>query len=161
MKKILAIDPGTKCGWAKTIFESGTWDLAIARHESAGMRFVRLEKFLEQCLPLNYVFYEEVGFANTTYAAQVYGGIVATIQKFCINNRIQYEGIPVGTIKKFTTGKGNAKKEMMIKAAEKIAGSLVEIIDDNHADAICLLNYVLLNYTIFNKEPELERTRRR
>ena len=50
------------------------------------------------------------------------------------------EGVPVGTIKKFASGKGNASKQQMIEAVEDRFGCIVA--DDNEADAIALLEYV-------------------
>ena len=47
-----------------------------------------------------------------------------------------YQGVPVGTIKRFATGKGNADKAAMI-AAMRARGYLPA--DDNEADAIALL----------------------
>ena len=73
-------------------------------------------------------------------AAHVYGGLMATLTAWCEHHSIAYEGIPVGTIKKFATGRGNAGKPEMIDAAVT-AGFRPK--DDNEADAIHLLRYVL------------------
>ena len=51
-----------------------------------------------------------------------------------------YQGVPVGTIKLFATGKGNANKEMMIDSAQKCG---YDVVDDNQADAIHLLRYAI------------------
>ena len=51
--------------------------------------------------------------------------------------------MPVGTIKKHITGKGNAPKEDVI-AAVKNKGFLP--IDDNEADSLALLDFVLTNH---------------
>ncbi len=51
-----------------------------------------------------------------TDAAHVYGGLLATLTAWCEHHQIPYEGIPVSTINKATTGKGNASKVEMIKA---------------------------------------------
>jgi Holliday junction resolvasome RuvABC endonuclease subunit len=63
------------------------------------------------------------------------------LQSWCINNNAEYCGVPVGTIKLHATGKGNAGKDLMIAAAEKIIKQAAQ--DDNHADAVCLANYVI------------------
>jgi len=44
--------------------------------------------------------------------------------------------VPVGTIKRFATGKGNANKAAMMEAARKRGFSPT---DDNEADAIAIL----------------------
>jgi Holliday junction resolvasome RuvABC endonuclease subunit len=51
---------------------------------------------------------------------------------------IPYEGIPVGTIKKAWTGKGNASKGVML-AECALRGYRVK--DDNECDAIALAHF--------------------
>ena len=50
------------------------------------------------------------------------------------------KGVPVGTIKKHATGKGNAGKSEMIVAA-KVRGH--NPVDDNEADALALLHWAI------------------
>ena len=142
---ILAIDPGTKCGYAVStndkITASGTWNLKGGRYEGGGMRFVRLRKYIDEvhkAVTLERVVFEEVRRHMGTDAAHIYGGIVAVITAFCEEETIPYEGIPVGTIKKFATGKGNSNKEVMMEAARKKWPDL-PLVDDNHADALWIL----------------------
>ena len=54
--------------------------------------------------------------------------------------REAYQGVPVGTIKRHATGKGNAPKEAMIAAARAHGFSPA---DDNEADAIALLLWAI------------------
>ena len=138
--KILAIDPGTHCGWAITPLESGVWDLSPHRHEGGGMRFFRLRNYLAKvCGGVDLVVYEEVRRHLGTDAAHIYGGIVAIIQEHCETHapKIPYQGIPVGTIKRFATGKGNSNKEAMVAAARELWPQL-NIKDDDQADALFL-----------------------
>ena len=144
--KILAIDPGTKCGYALSPFESGVWNLSVGRHEGGGMRFVKLRNYLTKTVGgasqfgqslVDMVAYEEVRGHKGTDAAQVYGGIVAIISEYCEWVKIPYQGVPVGTIKKFATGKGNSNKEAMLAAARE-KWPEVDIVDDNQADALFL-----------------------
>jgi Holliday junction resolvasome RuvABC endonuclease subunit len=53
---------------------------------------------------------------------------------------VPYQGVPVGTIKKHATGKGNANKAAMI-AATKAKG--FNPADDNEADAIAILLWAI------------------
>jgi Holliday junction resolvasome RuvABC endonuclease subunit len=100
------------------------------------MRYLRLDAYLRQALEgVGAVYIEEVRRHAGTSAAHVYGGILATVQKRCEAQCIPYASIPVGTIKKAATGKGNANKTAMIAAARE-KWSSVEIEDDNHADAL-------------------------
>ena len=51
-----------------------------------------------------------------------------------------YQGVPVGTIKRFITGKGNADKQAVIAAVKERGFSPA---DDNEADAIAILLWAL------------------
>jgi len=146
MKNILAIDLGTKCGWAITPQRSGTWDLTPSTFDSKGMRFVKFQKHLEIALQgIDFVVYEEVRMHNGVHAAHVYGGLMAILQAECEKKGIHYAGVGVGTLKKFATGKGNAKKDKMILAANRMFPA-INIKDDNHADALCILKYAYDKY---------------
>ena len=136
--RILAIDPGTHCGYALSPAESGVWNLSARRHEGGGMRFVRLRNYLiKVCEGVDLVVYEEVRAHRGTDAAQIYGGIIAIIQEHCELREIAYQGVPGGTIKKFATGKGNSNKEVMLAAA-RARWPAYEVVDDNQADALFL-----------------------
>ena len=144
MSRILAIDPGTKCGWCVRVetpsgalsYDSGVWDLGARRHEGGGMRFLRLRRLLGEALATkpDLVVYEEVRRHLGTDAAHVYGGIVAVISSECESREIPYTAIPVATVKKLATGKGNADKEKMVAAAQARWPGW-EFEDDNEADA--------------------------
>ena len=137
---IIGIDPGTSCGWAMTddrgtFMGSGTWSLKGGRFEGAGMRFLRLRRYLREIIGkhVGLLAYEEVRGHKGTDAAHIYGGCVAVITEECEAMGIPYVAIPVGTIKKFATGKGNANKAAMLAAARD-AWPLFDG-DDNEADA--------------------------
>jgi Holliday junction resolvasome RuvABC endonuclease subunit len=149
--KVLAIDPGTSCGyaWAEanhesalraTAARSGFWDLKPHRHEGGGMRYLRLRGYLHKIAP-NVVVYEEVRRHLGTDAAHIYGGIIGEIGSFCELHNIPYTAIPVGTVKKHATGKGNASKEAMLEAAIKQFGSPLGSHDQ--ADALWILDAYL------------------
>lgn len=59
---------------------------------------------------------------------------------WCEQHNIPYQGVPVGTIKKNATGKGNAGKQEMIAAAIKRGHAPG---DDNEADALALLHWAI------------------
>lgn len=121
--RVLGIDPGTACGWA--VLDSGvrvvggTWDLSVRRGESEGIRFLRLETQMLEVLRTGValVAYEDVRRHLGTYAAHVYGGIVAIIKTTCERQSVPYCGILVQDAKKRATGKGNANKAAMVEAA--------------------------------------------
>ncbi len=53
-------------------------------------------------------------------------------------NHIPYQGVPVKTIKRFITARGNASKADVI---EEVQGRGFFPIDDNEADALALMFY--------------------
>lgn len=110
------------------------------------MRYLRFRNWLSEMkdlLGIERVVFEEVRNHKGTDAAHVYGGLLAHLTAWCEEQQppIPYEGIPVGTIKKHIWGKGNASKEQ-VKAA--VAAKLcITTKDDNVADALALLDFVL------------------
>jgi len=146
---ILSLDLGTQTGWALLDKDgqitSGTQSFKPQRFEGGGMRYLRFKNWLRELKQsvgeINSVYFEEVRRHSAVDAAHVYGGLMATLTIWCEHHSIPYIGIPVSTIKKHATGKGNANKEAMIMSAKK-AGYFPE--DDNEADAICLLLYAQL-----------------
>jgi Holliday junction resolvasome RuvABC endonuclease subunit len=114
------------------------------RYEGGGMRYLRFKNWLteikNQLGQVDAVYFEEVRRHAGTDAAHVYGGFLAVLTAWCEHHRIAYQGVPVGTIKKHATGKGNAGKDEMIAAA-KAKGHPVE--NDNEADAIAILHWAL------------------
>ncbi|MGF7158119.1 crossover junction endodeoxyribonuclease RuvC [Bartonella heixiaziensis] len=144
---ILCFDLGTKTGWAFRNAEgdifSGTVNFQSRRFEGGGMRYLRFKQWLSEIKQtagqIDAVYFEEVRRHVGTDAAHVYGGLLATLTAWCEQHQIPYEGIPVSTIKKATTGKGNASKEEMIKA---ICSKGHAPCDDNEADALAILYLV-------------------
>lgn len=141
----LCLDLGTTTGWAVRkdgIVQSGVATFKSGRYEGGGMRFLKFSRWLESMVVVSgatSVFFEEVRRHSAVDAAHVYGGLLATMSAFCEERQLPYLGIPVGTIKKSATDKGNANKEAMI-AAVKAQG--FNPADDNEADAIALLQYL-------------------
>lgn len=144
---ILAIDPGTACGWAvlndDDSIQSGTWKLGPRAGEVDGVRPWRLLQRLAQVNAdgtLERVIFEDVKRHTGTTAAHVYGELTGIIKAFCVSHDIPYEKAPVGQIKKHATGKGNASKALMVAAA---LGRYPDqnVRDDNQADALWLLDF--------------------
>ena len=145
---ILALDLGTQTGWAlmgrDASITSGAESFKPQRFEGGGMRYLRFKRWLtevKQCADgIDLVVLEEVRRHAGVDAAHAYGGFLATLTAWCEHHQIPYQGVPVGTIKKHATGKGNAGKAEMIAAA-KVRG--FNPIDDNEADALALLDWAL------------------
>jgi len=147
-RTLLTIDLGTTTGWALKspdgLITSGTVSFRPSRYDGGGMRYLRFQNWLGEMDrlsgPIATIFYEEVRRHAGTDAAHVFGGLLATLTSWAELHGIPYGGVPVGTIKKFATGKGNASKSMMIDAA-RAKGFYPK--DDNEADAIAILFWAI------------------
>ena len=145
---ILALDLGTTTGWALTgrdgLISGGSESFKPQRFEGGGFRYLRFKCWLteiKQCAEgIDLVCYEEVRRHAGVDAAHAYGGFMATLTAWCEHHQITYQGVPVVTIKKHATGKGNAGKAEMVAAA-KARG--FDPADDNHADALALLDWAI------------------
>jgi len=159
---ILALDLGTTTGWALRSANGpvahGFVSFKSQRFEGGGMRYLRFGRWLADMLALSgqqsgsqtgsqtnltgigAVYFEEVRRHLGVDAAHVYGGLLATLTAWCEHHQIPYQGVPVGTIKRHATGKGNAGKAEVV-AAMKALGHPVT--DDNEADALALLHWAL------------------
>lgn len=91
--------------------------------------------------------YEEVMNWKGAAAAHVFGGLRGQLLSLACSYNIDVKPVHVGTIKKFATGSGRASKEEMINAARELYPHLT-IKDDNEADAVHLLAYVLKEMSI-------------
>jgi Holliday junction resolvasome RuvABC endonuclease subunit len=145
---ILALDLGTTTGWAMRptagALAHGWMSLKGGRYEGGGMRFLRFSRWLSEIHgvagEINAVYFEEVRRHASTDAAHVYGGLMATLTAWCESRNIPYQGVPVGTIKKHATGKGNASKEQILAAMQALGHPVT---DDNEADALALLHWAI------------------
>jgi Holliday junction resolvasome RuvABC endonuclease subunit len=145
---ILALDLGSRTGWAIRTADgaitSGVSEFRPGRFQGGGMAFLRFRSWLDELQRtsglIEAVFFEEVRRHLGTTAAHVYGGFLAHLTAWCELRRIAYEGVPVGTIKRHVTGKGNADKDAVVAAVTAMG---FEPIDDNEADALAILSWAL------------------
>src|SRR4029077_3203480 len=96
------------------------------------------------------IVYEQPFEMRSGAAAEISLGFATRVQEFCARHGIEHQPVNGATLKKWTTGKGNAKKPAMIAAVLQRFGvparpgsgrSADEQLDDNEADAIALLEY--------------------
>ena len=147
-RTILALDLGTTTGWAiqdhDGLITSGTASFRPSRYDGGGMRYLRFTNWLTEIDrlsgPIEAIYFEEVRRHVGTDAAHVYGGLMASLTSWAELRGVPYQGVPVGTIKRHATGKGNAPKAAMIAAARARGYSPA---DDNEADAIAILHWAL------------------
>lgn len=145
---ILALDLGTTTGWALRssdgLITSGTASFRNGRFDGGGMRYLRFTNWLGELErlsgPIAAIWFEEVRRHAGTDAAHVFGGLMASLTSWAELRGIPYQGVPVGTIKKHATGKGNAPKQAMIDAARARGFSPA---DDNEADALAILHWAV------------------
>jgi hypothetical protein len=145
---ILALDLGSTTGWAlrndRCRILHGTAAFRPTRFEGGGMRYLRFERWLDETRKIaggiDAVYFEEVRRHVATDAAHIYGGFLAALTAWGEQQGIAYQGVPVGTIKRFATGKGNSDKQTMIAS---IRGRGFEPADDNEADAIAILLWAI------------------
>lgn len=150
---ILAVDPGTKTGWACIVngqIESGVEDFSLKLGESKGMRFFKFTSWLQKILAelkrcrisideKELIVYED-SYQKGKAARQLIIGMVTRIQEICDLEGMEYTFVNSTTLKKCATGKGNISKEMMVQEAER-RHPKIEIIDHNQADALLMLDW--------------------
>ncbi|CAJ0899288.1 crossover junction endodeoxyribonuclease RuvC [Ralstonia flatus] len=150
---ILALDLGAITGWALRgsdgLITSGSETFRPQRFEGGGMRFLRFKRWLTELKGvtggIDALHFEEVRRHVSTDAAHAYGGFLATLTAWCEHHQIPYQGVPVGTIKKHATGKGNAGKDEVI-ASVTARGHAPG--DDNEADALALLHWAIAQHDL-------------
>lgn len=151
----LAFDLGTRAGWACAhrdgAIRSGCFDFRNGPRDGEGRRFLKFRIALinfrkgpeDPSTPVR-VFYEDVMFggggAQTQLAAQVFGGWKAILQSWCETHGYPYQGVHVGTWKKYIVGNGKAQKAD-VKVAVKALGHDPK--SEDEADALGILYYGL------------------
>jgi hypothetical protein len=149
--QLLILDLGTTLGWAMHDeigkITSGTVSFKSGRYEGGGIPYLRFKRWLTEikqtCGGIDAVYFEEVRRHLGTDAARKYGGFLEHLTAWAEHHQIPYQGIPVGTIKRHITGKGNASKAEVIEA---VRAKGFKPVDDNEADALALLDFVLEKY---------------
>lgn len=138
---ILALDLGTRTGWAHSCGQSGTQDFTPRRGDSPGMKWLAFRAWLNRIadmVPIDVIAYEQTHHRG---GAATHSGhaMIAIVEAFAAERQVEITSRHTATIKKYATGKGNAKKPHMLDAAK---ARWTGIVDDNHADALWLLALV-------------------
>jgi len=160
MKNILALDLGTKTGYAFNAggtFQCGTWILATPReitqfskerlNRRRDPRVLQLRERLKVFSP-DIVVFEDVQFASSTYQVQLWSALRAAV--WLTFPDILVDCVPVGTLKRFATGHGSATKEMMAASLRRKHPSIwtaSNVLDDNAVDAAWLHLWAKQNFT--------------
>ena len=146
---ILALDLATRTGWAlyeNSRIESGVQVFDVKRGESPGMRYVRFNRWMNTMLdkPLDLVVFEQSHHRGGA-ATEVAAGFATRVLEWCAEKNIEHCSYHTATIKKHACGKGNADKDAMVAAAA-VKWPSIELIDDNHADALWILDLAISEY---------------
>lgn len=176
MHRALAIDLGSHCGYAWANYDAarfphplevfaGQFDLQMHDWDTSAMRLVRMRQFLNVVLP-DVIFFEEIKntpvaagkmsvtslLARVWSAADLLGAFKAALAIWAEENQIPLHPYPIGTIKRFATGAGNASKEAMIVACNERYGTTYDPATyntshiDNEVDAVFILELGMTEY---------------
>jgi Holliday junction resolvasome RuvABC endonuclease subunit len=148
--KILALDPGTNCGWAYRDedghIESGVQRFDMARSESPGMRFMRFNEWLRELTRLRFhagdlIIFEQPPYLRSGYAVDLLIGMTTRMIERAARCGCEHKGVNANTLKKAVAGRGNADKPDMARAVAMHFPQLnrTREYDDNEVDALALL----------------------
>lgn len=143
---ILAVDIGTKCGYAYNVgelFFSGTWDLATPKEirewgksrltRRDDPRVARLCEKVTRLPEFDVLSFEDVQFSSYTLATQLWSALRSAL--WLCAKRKHTDCVPVKTLKVYATGAGNATKPMMATAL-KLAGYWKPGMGEDTVDAV-------------------------
>ena len=115
--------------------------------KEADKRIIELEKdfkFIPTIAGLHSICIEGPSFASTGAFVLQMGALHYYLRIFLLKKGVNFKIVTPGTLKKFVTGKGTAKKELMLKNVFKKWGA--DFDDNNLADAYSLSRYALEDY---------------
>jgi len=141
---ILALDLGTKCGYAvitgRKLVASGQWKLSIRKGGERGDRWVTFREDLThhvRAYKPRVIAYERVRRHVGTTAAHVYGGFLAMLELDALTMpNVEWMPIEVTQWKKMTVGKGNATKADVRAYVDKLYRITAR--SEDEADAIAI-----------------------
>lgn len=142
------------------------WSLALGQHDTNSLRYVRLKYYLQLTAP-DIIFYEEVKYtgpsgmpgnraaiiARAVSGAQLVHSLCAVMLVWAEQNNIPVQAVPISTLKKYATDRGNANKVDMIKMCNKRFGTDFEPEGyeqtgvDNIADSMFLCEMAVQQYS--------------
>lgn len=157
--KILSLDIGTSLGWAmasvgriETLVVAGTLILGTDKNlkhskklrmdRRLDIRALALALWLEANGSVDWCVFEDVRFASSQAQAHLWGSLRGVIWSWAGRHDVQIDCLDTGKLKLFTTGHGNATKDMMAASAHtRWPQYMRPDMDDNAVDAICLLQW--------------------
>lgn len=146
--EILALDPGTVTGAA---WEGGSIriDLApvkasVKKNREAEPEYSRCGKIVQALGKLTETWRPEIvvvegaaAFQRGKAAVRVSHELRGAVKAWCWTNKVRYEEVQPGDLKRFITGRTDSDKATMVAEAKRLYGYIGD--DDNVADAMHLL----------------------
>jgi crossover junction endodeoxyribonuclease RuvC len=105
------------------------------------LHIVREVNYVANLPRLEKVYIEGLSFGSKGQSMMQLAALHFLIRCFMFKRGMNYAVVPPTTVKKFVTGKGNSKKELMLLKTFKRWG--VEFEDNNLCDAYCIAQYAL------------------
>lgn len=153
MKRILAIDPATSCGWAwsdGTTRHSGTWDLAALGSSGKHAHLAALRERLLRLhakLGIDHIGYEKVIHGRGMRSTEAHAEKIAILKLVAVEiGATVHTGYAATSIKLYATGDGRAEKSQMILACERLLKVVPRT--DDEADALWILEMRLKGYEV-------------
>jgi Holliday junction resolvasome RuvABC endonuclease subunit len=145
---ILALDLASETGWAMASngqIESGVVDFSPHRGESAGMRYIRFNAWLDEMLKsVTLVIFEGGSFHRGGPATELAYGLSTRVIEAATRHRIMHTSVNVSTLKKWLTRDGRANKAAVLDAVNRrFRIGQPPLVNDNEADALALLHFAL------------------
>ena len=126
---------------ADGVIVSGTVSFKPSRYDGGGVRYLRFRGWLEGIAAdggrIGAINFEEVRAHAGMDAAHVYGGLLATLTAWCEQHGIAYQGVPVGTIKRFTPAKGTLTKLLSSQPSAPAASIPTTTMRLTHSPSCC------------------------
>jgi len=122
---LLTLDLGIATGWSLLKddgeFTTGVVSLGPKRGDTHGPRYMFLRAFLKKKIEegrVSLVVYEQtLGHHKSSQQAKLSNGLVGVLEEEAAIYDVELLAVPNGTLKKWATGSGRAKKPQMIRAA--------------------------------------------
>jgi len=147
-KLFVGVDPSFNSTGVVVLDQYGTiikqCNFSLQKYEDIEEKLSKFEEkisFIPKIIKLQSVYIEGPAYmANGQYALQM-GALHYLLRLYLYRHTVDYKVIAPGTLKKFVTGRGNAKKDLMLLKVYKKWGEEFEV--DDLADAYGLARMAL------------------
>ena len=132
------------------IIEQKLFSVKAEMFEESLLQYEKEVEFIPNIVNLQAVYMEGPSYQSQGQSILQMGAIHFLLRLFLYKKNVNYKIIAPGTLKKFVTGKGNAKKDLMLLKTYKKWG--VEFDDHNLSDAYGLARLALEDWEDFKNE---------